>query len=69
MPGQSESGKTWKGESMWMPRFSTAYKLGERTVIKGGYGLFYDTLNAGDYRGLNNATTSTSSATRRRRPT
>ena len=52
--GQSESGKTWKGESLWMPRFSTAYKLGERTVIKGGYGLFYDTLNAGDYRGPNN---------------
>jgi len=33
---------------MWMPRLSAAYKLGERTVVKGGYGLYYDTLNAGD---------------------
>ena len=32
---------------MWMPRASAAYKLGERTVVKGGYGLFFDTLNAG----------------------
>jgi len=38
---------------MWMPRVSGAYTLGERTVIKGGYGLFYDTLNAGDYTGFN----------------
>ena len=47
------SGLSWKGESMWMPRVSGAYKLGERTVIKGGYGLFFDTLNAGDYTGFN----------------
>ncbi|HUP38891.1 MAG TPA: carboxypeptidase-like regulatory domain-containing protein [Vicinamibacterales bacterium] len=52
--GASDLGKTWEGESMFMPRFSAAYKLGERTVIKGGYGLFYDTLNAGDYRGPGN---------------
>ena len=43
------TGKTWQGESMWMPRASMAYKLGERTVFKAGYGLFYDTLNAADY--------------------
>jgi hypothetical protein len=47
------SGLSWKGESMWMPRVSGAYTLGERTVIKGGYGLFYDTLNAGDYAAFN----------------
>src|SRR5687767_5707041 len=46
------SGLSWKGESMWMPRVSGAYTLGERTVIKGGYGLFFDTLNAGDYGGV-----------------
>ena len=62
---QSRSGKTWEGESMWMPRVSAAYKLGERTVVKAGYGLFFDTLNAADYPNGN----STSSATRRRRPT
>ena len=45
-PGQD--GATWKGQAMWMPRVSAAYKLGERTVVKAGYGLYYDTLNAGD---------------------
>ena len=47
------SGLSWKGESMWMPRLSGAYTIGDRTVVKGGYGLFYDTLNAGDYTGFN----------------
>ena len=28
---------------------SGAYKLGDRTVLKGGWGLFYDTLNAADF--------------------
>src|SRR4029079_17042168 len=44
--------KTWKGQSMWMPRLSAGYKLGEKTVVKAGYGLFYDTLNAAD-QGVN----------------
>src|SRR4030095_13825041 len=34
---------------MWMPRVSASYLLGELTVIKGGYGLYYDTLAAADY--------------------
>ena len=33
---------------MWMPRFSGAYKIGSRMVVKAGYGLYYDTLNAAD---------------------
>ena len=32
-----------------MPRFSFGYKLGEKNVIKGGYGIYYDTLNARDW--------------------
>ena len=32
-----------------MPRASAAYQLGDRTVLKGGYGLYYDTLTAADY--------------------
>ena len=27
---------------LWMPRFSAAYSLNERTVLRGGVGLFYD---------------------------
>jgi hypothetical protein len=50
---QGASERTWKGESMWMPRVSGAYKLGDRTVAKAGYGLYFDTLNAGDYTGFN----------------
>jgi hypothetical protein len=47
------SGLSWKGEAMWMPRISGAYKLGDRTVVKAGYGLFFDTMNAGDYGAFN----------------
>ena len=50
-PGQD--GKVWRPQTMLMPRVSAAYKLGEKTVLKGGYGLYYDTLNAADY-GQNN---------------
>jgi hypothetical protein len=46
-PGQS--GPAYGGAAMWMPRISAAYLLGDRTVVKGGYGLYYDTLTAADY--------------------
>jgi hypothetical protein len=46
-PGQS--GLAYDGKAMWMPRLSGSYLLGDRTVLKGGYGLYYDTLNASDY--------------------
>lgn len=41
--------RTWKPEALWMPRFSFGYKLGEKNVIKGGYGMYYDTINARDW--------------------
>ena len=41
--------RTWKPEALWMPRFSFAYRLGEKSVVKGGYGMYYDTLNARDW--------------------
>jgi len=46
-PGQS--GESWPGQAIWMPRVSAALKLGSRTILKGGYGVYYDTLNAADY--------------------
>jgi Carboxypeptidase regulatory-like domain len=44
-----QSGAAYKGKAMWMPRASASYQIGDRTVLKGGYGLYYDTLNASDY--------------------
>jgi len=36
----------WQDEVMWMPRLAAAYQLTTRTVLRAGYGMFYDTLNA-----------------------
>jgi hypothetical protein len=44
-----DSGVSQPGAAMWMPRISTSYQLGDRTVLKAGYGLYYDTLTAADY--------------------
>jgi hypothetical protein len=41
--------RTWKPEALWMPRFALTYKLGEKTVFKSGYGMYYDTINARDW--------------------
>ena len=37
--------RLWQNELMWLPRVAAAYQVGSKTVIRGGYGLFYDTLN------------------------
>jgi hypothetical protein len=42
----SGDGKSWSGQSMWMPRVSGAYSLTDKMVLKAGYGMYYDTLNA-----------------------
>jgi hypothetical protein len=58
-------GRTWKPEAMFMPRVSAAYMLGDKTVLKAGYGMYYDTLNAADYTanvtGFSATTTNTNS--------
>ncbi len=58
-PGYDD--RSWRPEALWMPRFSFGYKLGEKNVIKGGYGIYYDTLNARDWtpdlQGFNITTT------------
>src|SRR5688572_24034069 len=43
-----DAGATSKPETMLMPRLSLAFKIDNRTVVKGGYGMYYDTLNAAD---------------------
>jgi hypothetical protein len=47
--GEGQSGDSWRGESMWMPRASLAWRLGDKSVVKAGYGLYFDTLNASAY--------------------
>jgi hypothetical protein len=42
----SADGTSWSGQSMWMPRLSGAYSLTDKMVLKAGYGMYYDTLNA-----------------------
>jgi hypothetical protein len=42
--GRSRRG--WKSQAMWLPRASAAYQVNDRTVVKGGYGVYYDSLNA-----------------------
>jgi hypothetical protein len=60
-PGQT--GATWKGNANWMPRIGGSWKMGDKTVFQGGYGLYYDTINAGRFTpnitGYNATTTST----------
>jgi hypothetical protein len=35
----------YKNELMWLPRIGAAYQLNPKTVIRAGYGLFFDTIN------------------------
>ena len=43
-PGQT--GKSWKGQSLLMPRAYGAWTINDKMVLKSGYGIYYDTLNA-----------------------
>jgi hypothetical protein len=36
----------WNNSYRFLPRISVAYQANPHLVIRGGYGLFYDTLNA-----------------------
>lgn len=36
----------WQNSYRFLPRIAAAYQLNPRIVIRGGYGLFFDTLNA-----------------------
>lgn len=44
--GKSSTRNWWDSELMWLPRAAIAWQVAPKTVVRGGYGLFYDTLNA-----------------------
>ncbi len=52
--------RLWRNELMWLPRLSAAWQASPRTVLRGGYGIYYDTLNvmnqAADQYGFSRAT-------------
>jgi len=35
----------YKNELMWLPRIGAAYQLDSKTVVRVGYGIFFDTIN------------------------
>ena len=46
-PGRNgASDRLQGGELMWLPRVGAAYQLSGRTVLRAGYGIYRDTLNA-----------------------
>lgn len=37
--------RAWSPQLMWLPRAGFGYQLDPKTVIRGGYGVYYDTLD------------------------
>jgi hypothetical protein len=59
----------WNNNYRFLPRVAAAYQINSKTVIRGGYGLFFDTLNATtasaniNQAGFSASTTASSSTT------
>jgi len=35
----------WQNQLMWLPRLAAAYQINSKTIIRGGYGVYYDSIN------------------------
>ncbi len=35
----------WQNELMWLPRLSAAWQFSPKMIIRGGYGVYYDSIN------------------------
>jgi hypothetical protein len=42
---QGAPSRAWESQLMWLPRVGIGYQLNSKTIIRGGYGLYYDTLD------------------------
>jgi hypothetical protein len=42
-PGSNS--RAWNNQLMWLPRIGYGYQINSKTVIRGGYGVYYDTNN------------------------
>ncbi|MCU1326714.1 MAG: hypothetical protein JWN34_2084, partial [Bryobacterales bacterium] len=54
------SRRLWRDQLMWLPRLSAAWQINPKTVLRGGYGTYFDTLNvmnaAADQSGFSRTT-------------
>jgi hypothetical protein len=37
--------RAWGSQLMWLPRIGVGYQINSKTVIRGGYGVYYDSLD------------------------
>ena len=35
----------WQNELMWLPRLSAAWQFSPKMILRGGYGIYYDSIN------------------------
>ncbi len=42
---QGAPSRMWDSQLMWLPRVGFGYQLDKKTVLRGGYGVYYDTLD------------------------
>jgi len=53
--------RQWDNNYRWLPRMGFSFRIKPSTVIRGGYGLFFDTLNATEWAGPTDQTNFTAS--------
>src|SRR6185369_12582128 len=37
--------EAWQNELMWLPRLSAAWQFNPKMILRGGYGIYYDSIN------------------------